>query len=67
MSKRRYHPPPQISEHPMVKQAFHTLGAMLIATDTKDMEAAFSIEDLAGNSHQFHVEITRVTDDTPND
>jgi hypothetical protein len=61
MNQRRYHPPNRIAEHPMIKQAFQVMGAILIATKAKDLEADFVMSDESGtSSHQFHVEITEV-------
>lgn len=61
MSQKRYHPPARIAEHPMVKQAFQVLGAMLIATKAKDLEADFVMSDESGiSTHQFHIEVTEV-------
>lgn len=58
---KRYHPHPRIAENPLVQQAFQVLGALLIATKSKDLEADFVMSDEAGiSSHQFHVEITEV-------
>lgn len=61
MSQKRYHPPQRITEHPMIKQAFQVMGAMLIATKSKELEADFAMSDESGTSvHQFHVEVTEV-------
>jgi hypothetical protein len=60
MTQKRYHPPARISEHPMVKDAFKVMGAMLIATKGKDLEADFALADEDGLLHQFHVEVTEV-------
>lgn len=61
MSEKRYHPPARIATHPMVQQSLRVLGAMLIATKAKDLEADFVMSDESGiSSHQFHVEITEV-------
>jgi hypothetical protein len=61
MNQRRYHPPAAIADHPMIQQAFRVMGAVLIATKAKDLEADFVMSDESGaSSHQFHVEITEV-------
>jgi len=61
MASKRYHPPERIADHPMIKQAFRVMGAVLIATKAKDLEADFVMSDESGTSvHQFHVEITEV-------
>lgn len=58
---KRYHPPARIAEHPMIQNAFRVMGAMLIATGGKDLEADFVMSDESGvSSHQFHVEVTKV-------
>lgn len=57
---KRYHPPERISDHPAIQQAFTALGAVLIATKSKDLEADFTMEDEAGHKHQFHVEVAEV-------
>jgi hypothetical protein len=43
----------------MVQDAFKILGAMLIATKGKDLEADFTMAGEDG-AHQFHVEVTEV-------
>lgn len=61
MNQKRYHPPARIANHPMIQQAFRVMGAVLIATKAKDLEADFVMSDESGtSSHQFHVEITEV-------
>lgn len=59
-SLKRYHPPQRIADHPMVQTAFKTLGAMLIATKGKDLEADFAMADEDGTLHQYHVEVVEV-------
>jgi len=52
----------------MVKQALQILGAMLIATKAKDLEADFVMSDESGiSSHQFHVEISETDSNKPHD
>lgn len=61
MNQRRYHPPTRIANHPMVQNAFQVIGAMLIATKGKDLEADFVMASEDGKlMHQFHVEVTEV-------
>lgn len=58
MSKsKRYHPPERIADHPLIQNAFKTIGAMLIATNASDFEADFTMGDLDGNLKQFHIEV----------
>ena len=61
MPNKRYHPPVRFTDHPMVQEAFKTIGAMLIATKGKDLEADFAMCDEDGLLHQYHIEITDVT------
>lgn len=64
MNQRRYHPPARIANHPMVVNAFRVIGAMLIATKGKDLEADFTMASEDGTSmHQFHIEVTEVLKD----
>lgn len=59
-NNKRYHPPDRIADHPMIKQAFQIMGAVLIATKAKDLEADFIMAGETGNAHRFHVEISEV-------
>lgn len=44
-----------------MKNAFKTMGALLIATNAPDLEADFAMADEKGVLHQFHVEIAKVS------
>lgn len=60
MNQRRFHPDSKIANHPLIQTAFKTIGALLIATKGKDLEADFMMEDETGSMRQFHVEVTEV-------
>lgn len=60
-SPKRYHPGKEVAEHPAVQMAFTTLGALLMATNGKDMECDFAMEDKkTGKMRQFHLDISVV-------
>lgn len=60
MKQRRFHPDSKIANHPIIQTAFKTIGALLIATKGKDLEADFMMSDETGSMRQFHVEVTEV-------
>lgn len=58
--RQRFHPGSAVTDHPMIQQAFKTIGAILIATNGKDLEADFMMGDHDGNMKQFHVEVSEI-------
>lgn len=62
MANKRYHPPERIAEHPMIQSAFQTIGALLIATNAKDLEADFAMSGPGQPTRQYHIEVTEVAD-----
>jgi hypothetical protein len=60
-SQKRYHLENKATQLPQVQEAFKLLGALLIATNAKDLESDFSMEDKdTGKLRQFHLEIAEV-------
>lgn len=54
--KRTHLEDTRVSEY--MEQHFAALGALLIATNSKDLECDFQVED-----KQFHLEVSEVTSD----
>lgn len=49
----------------MVQQAFKVIGAMMLATNGKDLEGDFIMYATDGHGHQFHIEVTKVDSSEP--